>query len=286
MRLLLLNPNTSQALTDRLAAVAATVAPPGVVIDAVTAPRGFPYISNIAEAQVAGAIVLEMLARHAGRCDAAIVGAFGDPGLRAARALFPFPVIGISEAAIVTAAMTGRRFGVVGFTTRMRDWYVDCVAEVGMERRFAGFRAPAAAPRAPATAQHDLREELLACVRDSHAQDGADVVIMAGAPLAGFAATAAAEVPAPLVDPVAAAVLQAHALALLAAQGCGAPRPREDPKPTTGLDPALAARFLGAQDGRAQDGGAEDGGADPAPGAAPQPAVAATAAHLVAAATP
>ncbi len=247
MRVLLLNPNTSAGLTGLMATHARRAAGPGVDIRAVTARRGFPYISNRAEAQVAGAILLETLAQEAGDVNAAIVAAFGDPGLQAARELFPFPVIGTSEAAVLSASMLGRRFGIVGFTRRMRAWYEDSVHEIGMERRFSGFRAPGKAPESPATAQKDLEEELNACVRLCHEQDGADVVIIAGAPLTGFAARAAAHAPVPLIDPVAAAVRQAAAVTGLAAQGAPAGRGRDDPKPTTGLDAALAARFLGAE---------------------------------------
>ena len=88
MRLLLLNPNMTEAVTERLATVARAIASPGTEILPVTAPRGFPYISSRAEAQVAGALVLEMLAERAGTFDAAIVAAFGDPGLFPARELF------------------------------------------------------------------------------------------------------------------------------------------------------------------------------------------------------
>lgn len=246
MRLLLLNPNTSPALTGRMAETAQRAVPPGVVVRAITAARGFPYISNRAEAQVAGAIVMETLAQEAEGVDAAIIGAFGDPGLRAARDLFPFPVIGVAEAAVLSASMLGRRFGIVGFTTRMRDWYQDCIFEIGMERRFAGFRAPDTAPQGAATAQEDLHDDLLACIRDCRERDAADVVIMAGAPLAGFAATVKDETAAPLIDPVSAAVQQAVAMARLTADGALARRRWGDPKVTSGLDPSLAARFLGA----------------------------------------
>ncbi len=85
MRLLLINPNTTRALTDRLAASASQVLENDVELLAVTAERGFPYISSRAEAQIAGAEVLATLARQAPDADAAIIAAFGDPGLRAAR---------------------------------------------------------------------------------------------------------------------------------------------------------------------------------------------------------
>jgi allantoin racemase len=243
MRLLLLNPNTSIALTDRMAAPARAALPKGATLRTATAPRGFPYISNRSEAQISGGIVLEMLAAEPREPDAAIVGAFGDPGARAARGLFGFPVVGVAEAAMHSAAMLGDRFAIVAFTPRMKAWYLDCVHEVGLERRLAGFRAPARAPAGPETAQADLRVALMDCIRACREEDGADVVIVAGAPLAGFAAEAAASLDIPLIDPVVAAVHQAAALTGLAAL-CP-DRTRHDPKPSTGLDPALAARFEG-----------------------------------------
>ncbi|QXM26048.1 aspartate/glutamate racemase family protein [Elioraea tepida] len=56
-----------------------------------TARIGFPYISSRAEAQLAGAHLLEILAERSGEADAAIVAAFGDPGLQPARELFDLP---------------------------------------------------------------------------------------------------------------------------------------------------------------------------------------------------
>lgn len=243
MRLLLFNPNTSHSLTDRMAATARAALPEGVTLSIATAPRGFPYISNRSEAQIAGAVTLEVLATEAAGTDAAIIAAFGDPGVPAARDLFPFPVIGPAEASMLTAAMLGDRFSIVAFTPRMQSWYRDAVHEVGLDRRFAGFRAPRIAPRSPETAQEDLRDDLLDCIRACCEEDGADVVITAGAPLAGFAALVRADAAAPLVDPIAAAVQQALTLARMAVHDPGAPRIYGDPKPSMGLDPALAARF-------------------------------------------
>lgn len=247
MRLLLINPNTSATLTNQMAIQAREAISTGTELHCLTAPRGFPYISNRSEALVAGGVVLEMLATQARDPDAAIIGAFGDPGARAARGLFGFPVVGVAEAALHSAAMLGDRFSIVAFTQRMRAWYLDCVHETGLERRLAGFRAPMIAPQQPETAQHDLRDALLDCIRASQEKDGADVVIVAGAPLAGFAAEACLLLDVPLVDPVVAAVRQAEALFGIAARKNILSRC--DPKSSVGLDPALAARFEGRDAG-------------------------------------
>ena len=63
-----------------------------------------------------------------------------DPGLFAARELFDFPVVGMSEAAMLTACMLGGRFAIVTFTAALRPWFTDCVAAHGMTDRCAAVR--------------------------------------------------------------------------------------------------------------------------------------------------
>ena len=62
MRILILNPNTTEAVTSLMLDFGRAVASPCTEVDAITAPRGFPYIASRAEAQIGGAVALEMLA--------------------------------------------------------------------------------------------------------------------------------------------------------------------------------------------------------------------------------
>ena len=79
MKLLLLNPNTSADVTELMMRVARGAAAPGTTLISATALRGVPYIATRAEAQIGGAVALEMLAERHRDIDAAIIAAFGDP---------------------------------------------------------------------------------------------------------------------------------------------------------------------------------------------------------------
>lgn len=242
-RILLLNPNMSEDITQLLAATAAKVASPGTKISTATAPRGFPYISSRAEAQIAGAIALETLADQQGSFDAAIIAAFGDPGLFGARELFDQPIIGMSEAAMLTACMLGKRFGIVSFAARMAPWYEECVEMHGMARRSAGVFCLTEAFSSVADVASEKREALVKLAKTAISA-GADVVILAGAPLAGLAAEVAGDVPVPLVDQIQAALKQAETLVALNPKKAEAGRFQRPPtKPSTGLHAALAARI-------------------------------------------
>lgn len=244
MRLLLLNPNMTEPVTELMADAGRAVMAPGTELALSTALRGVPYISTRAEAQISGAIALETLARHDGQIDAAIIAAFGDPGLLAARELFDFPVVGVSEAAMLTACMLGQRFAVVTFSSALIGWYRDCVELNGMGDRCAGIHAldlTFAEVTGDQQGNSDVLVELAAkVVRDSHA----DVLIFGGAPLAGLARRERDRIPVPIVDPVGAAVKQAEALvALRPRKATFGSFQRPAAKPTFGLDPVLAARI-------------------------------------------
>jgi len=244
MRILLVNPNMTASMTDSMAVIARAVASRHAEIVPLTAQEGFPYVASRAEAQVCGAIALEMIADHADRADAAIIAAFGDPGLAGARELFDFPVIGMAEAAIHSAAMLGGRFAIVTFSPVMRRWYEDSVRASGLEARFAGVRTPPAHSPDLGTVREALRDDLVDLCNAAVEQDGADVVVLGGAPLAGLARDIDEEVGAIVVDPITAATAQA--IALLSMTGPAAFRQRKAKpigKVATGLSPALSRYF-------------------------------------------
>lgn len=242
-RLLLFNPNTTEAVTELMMRSARAVVSPGVVIDALTAPRGVPYISSRAEAQIGGAIALECLAA-APAPDVAILAAFGDPGLHAARELFDFPVIGVSEAAMLAACLLGGKFLIVSFTSAMLGWYRDCVAMHGLEARCAGVVALDLPFGAIESVQDAQAEPLIVFANKEARARGAACVIFAGAPLAGLAARARDLLDVPGVDPVAAAVKFAESLvALQPAKARTGPFARPFAKDSTGLPAALANRL-------------------------------------------
>src|SRR6185437_10600613 len=85
MKLLLINPNITESMTETMAEEARRAASPGTEIVTATAAFGTQYVANRVEAAIAAHAVLDVLARHVPGCEAAIVSAFGDPGLAAAR---------------------------------------------------------------------------------------------------------------------------------------------------------------------------------------------------------
>jgi allantoin racemase len=244
MRLLLANPNTSQNVTDLIASVAMQYASPGTQIIAVTAKSGVPYIATRADAAVGCLSTLELMAEHATGCDVAVVAAFGDPGLGGARELLSIPVIGLAEAAMLTACMLGRNFSVVTFSAALVPWYRECVEYNGLASRFSGIHHVEGGFADISTVRHEKQELLVQLCDRAVREDGADVIILGGAPLAGLATEIGGKVSVPLVDGVGAAVRQAETLfALHPVKARAGSYKQPDAKQITGASAALASLF-------------------------------------------
>lgn len=244
MKILLINPNTTEQLTKLLGDAARSVLSPGTTLDCITTQRGVPYISTRSEAIVGGLSVLEILAEHHQDYDAAIIAAFGDPGLGAARELFDIPIVGLAEAGMLTACMLGGRFSVVTFARALGPWYQECVDWHGMGGRCASIRMLEGAFASIADVQEEKVDLLEALALRAIEEDGADVIVMAGAPLAGLAPLMRERIPVPVVDCAQAALRQAETLVAL--KPVGAQRgsfARPAAKHSVGLSKALASHI-------------------------------------------
>lgn len=241
MKILIANPNTSSGVTDRLVASAKLVASPGTELLPMTASRGVPYIATRAEAAIGAAAALEMLAERRTEIDAAVVAAFGDPGLGGARELFDFPVVGMAEAAMLVACTLGRSFAIVSFSRSLEPWFAEIVAWHGLSGRCAAIRTLDESFRSIEDVQEEKESVLVDLALSTVTNDAADVVILAGAPLAGLANKIRDRVPVPLVDGIQAATVMAEGLVRLNPRKATAGTfRRPGPKDSKGLAPALA----------------------------------------------
>jgi len=241
MKLLLINPNISDSVSALIRAEALRTAASGTEVEVLTAPFGVAYIETRFEALIGAYAAAQLAAEHHARCDAVIVAAFGDPGLAGLREVLPCPVTGLTEAALASACLLGQRFAIVAISQRIRAWYRETVTHYGLAERLASIRALDEPLADIGSVQADQGERLLALAERCVADDGADVIVLAGAPLAGLARSLRGRLPVPVVDGVSSAVRHAETLVALApgraTRGSFAPPPV---KPNRGLSPALA----------------------------------------------
>jgi Asp/Glu/hydantoin racemase len=211
--ILLINPNTTASITDLVLKTAKRFAAKGTNLRAVTGAFGPRYIASRVGYAIAGHAAVDALANDPGHKDAVVLACFGDPGLAALKEISRVPVVGMADASILQACALGHRFSIVTGGERWKPMLEEFVASHGLSSRLASVRtvAPTGADiaRNPRAAMAMLAKGCTACVRE----DGADVVILGGAGLAGLAAKLKSRVEAPLLDGVACALSMAEALA-------------------------------------------------------------------------
>ena len=244
MKILVINPNLTQAVTDAVAAVARKYAAPGSEILAVTGEFGPQVIGSRAENAIAHHGVLDLAARHHTGCDAVVLGVSLDTGLLALRELLSIPVVGMTEAGLFGAALVATKIGVLTYGARMVPAYEELVKSHGFADRVAGVDSVELPPTATFSDPQAVRRlSLEACARLIDGR-GAEAIVMAGAAMAGLNETLQKEVAVPLVDGVACAVPLAEMLVRL-----GLPKPiagsfaHPGERSVRGLSPQLAALF-------------------------------------------
>ena len=140
MKILLINPNCTDSMTQKVASVASKVARPETEIIAVTSKNGPPSIEGFLDVAMCQSALVEEAANHK-EVDAVIVGCFDDTGLDALRCIFDVPVVGIGEAAYHAATLVSHRFSVVTTLSRSVAGISNNLNNYGLATRCAKVRA-------------------------------------------------------------------------------------------------------------------------------------------------
>lgn len=138
------------------------------------------------------------------RADAIVVGCFSDPGLDEIRAAAIVPVVGIAEAAYITALGLGRRFGIVSLGPSSIDRHLRYLKALNFQERLAGDRS--LDMTIVELVRSDVVERVAKIAAKLRDDDGADVVILGCAGLGSYRAALQAEIGMPVIDPVQAGV--------------------------------------------------------------------------------
>ena len=224
MKVLLLNGNTTRAVTERMVAALRHDCLPDVQIVGVTAGFGDPYVASRAAAAVATHAALEAVRTEVARVreggevpfDVCFYACFGEPGIDAIRAEMPFPVVGMAEGAMVTALQMGERFSILTVGDAWPGMLRDHMRRLDLLGRCAGIGVvPGAALSLAGDRAEGARAVLEAATRTMEAQ-APDVLIVAGAALAGYGRELAGRLPVPMVDSLFAGFEQSLALGRLA----------------------------------------------------------------------
>ena len=207
MRIKVINPNTTQSMTDKIYDAATSVARPDTEIVAVSPKNGPASIDNFHDQFATLTGLMEEV--HKGvkeGFDGFIVAAACDPGLYAARQIASVPVVGIGEASMYMANMVAANFSIVTVIKTITPLLWEVVERSGMKDKCVSIRSTNMNildyEHDPERGLQELTEES----RKAVSEDGAETICLGSAGMVKFAKGLEKELGVPVFDGVTAAV--------------------------------------------------------------------------------
>ena len=142
MKILVINPNTSETNRQVIVDVLTPYHEPNLEIDVVNAPKGPEGIISWVHKQIQGTEILPMITKaEDDGYNGVVIACFGDTGIEAAKELSKIPVIGIAEAALLLAPMLSRKFLLLETSKSSIPRMEQFIRQLGLNKDLIEFRA-------------------------------------------------------------------------------------------------------------------------------------------------
>jgi allantoin racemase len=213
MKILVVNPNTSEIVLDVILASARRCASTGTQVEGLCSPNGTRNIDSAYGDYMSAPHMIEAVRRRVAedRPDAVVLAGFGNVGIFALKEVLDIPVCSISEASMAMACLLGHRFSTLTMLEQFIPYQQDLVRLYGFDSKCASVRAINVNVEKAATERERTLRDLSAQVRRIVAEDGAEVIILACAGLCGYDEDLSRVAGVPVIDPVVAGVKMAEA---------------------------------------------------------------------------
>ncbi len=207
MNICVVNPNTSREMTRHIEAELLKVKNGDTKLDVVCPAHGPDTLEcAVDEAHAVPEMLKLVQGAERDGADAVVIACFSDPGLDAAREAASIPVLGMGEAGIHAAAMLGARFTVITPVRRRIPTRIHQALHLVSSHRLASVRS---LDISVARSESDPEGTVKALVRvagEAVREDGAEVIVLGCAGMAGCTETLEREYGVVVVDPCAAAL--------------------------------------------------------------------------------
>jgi len=215
MRILVVNVNTTDSMTQSIGAQARAVAEPGTEIVALTPLFGADSVEGNYESYLAAIAVMDRVLAYDEPYDAVVQAGFGEHGREGLQELLEVPVIDITEAAAHIAHLLGHRYSVVTTLDRAVPLIEDRLLLAGLDAHCASVRSSGMSVLELESSPERAVKAIVEQARRAITDDGAEVIVLGCGGMAGLDQAIRSEISTPVVDGVAAAVKLAESLVRL-----------------------------------------------------------------------
>jgi len=211
MKLLIINPNSNEEFTSLIKDCAYKVISHGTEIVCKSTPGAPLLIDNHIDEILCGPGMIKLLKGNEAAFDAFLVACTCDVNIDVLREITEKPVIGIGESSMMAAMMLGGKFSVIQMGPRGITMKERMIRKLGFESRCASIRS------IDPESSKDMGEKVLDAARLAVDKDGAEVLTLGCAGLAGLDQKVSHELEVPVIDGVLYGVKFAEAMV-----ACGA----------------------------------------------------------------
>jgi allantoin racemase len=215
MKILVVNVNTTQSMTDTIVQSARSVAAPGTEIIGLTPSIGADSVEGNFESYLAAIAVMNAVVTYDGDFDAVIQAGYGEHGREGLQELLDVPVVDITEAAASVACLLGHKYSVVTTLDRTLPLIEDRLLLAGLLSRCASVRSSGLSVLQLEEDQDAAVKAIVAEAERAVRQDKAEVICLGCGGMAGLDAAVRDATGVPVVDGVTAAVKLAESLVSL-----------------------------------------------------------------------
>ncbi|WP_028280129.1 aspartate/glutamate racemase family protein [Arthrobacter sp. H5] len=215
MRILVVNVNTTQSMTDAIGAQARAAAGPGTEIVALTPNFGAESVEGNFESYLAAVAVMDKVLSYTEPFDAVVQAGYGEHGREGLQELLDVPVVDITEAAASTAMFLGHKYSVVTTLDRAVPLIEDRLKLAGLSDRCASVRASGLAVLELEADPLRAVEAIVEQAEFAVTQDKAEVIVLGCGGMSGLGEQIRLRAGVPVVDGVSAAVVIAESLVRL-----------------------------------------------------------------------
>jgi allantoin racemase len=200
---MVINPNSSPEMTKQIERVLLGIKRPETLLSVVRVEDAPPAIETDVDAAqaVPGVLRLVRKANEEGY-DVVIIACFSDPGLGAAREISKILVLGIQETSLHIAAMLGHRFTVLTPLPHRVPKKERDVRGLGLGEALASVRALGLTVTETEAEPERTKARILDVARAAVEEDGAEVLVLGCAGMAGYASEIEKKLGIVVIDPV------------------------------------------------------------------------------------
>jgi allantoin racemase len=213
MKIMVINPNTSESMTNHIRKEVEKIKRSDTVLTVVCPSKGPETIESAYDEAYAIPPTLELVKKaNQEGYDAVILACFSDPGLEAAKEVSKIPVVGIEESTLHLAAMLGARFSIMTPRKTRIPMRTEHVHMRGLGHFLASVRSLDLSVADTDRYPEKTKQRVFEVAQKAVEEDGAEVIILGCAGMAGYAPELEAKLNIKVLDPTAVALKVAEAM--------------------------------------------------------------------------